>query len=82
MKKYTKNNVQSQGEKQMVKDFCTVSILKLTIFGFTHVKDICILDNLKNCLNEERDPQQPQFSQFKATNTWLYLYKNDFQKFK
>lgn len=33
----------------------TISILQLSIFGFTHVKDIKIIAEMKSCLREELD---------------------------
>lgn len=50
----------------------TVSILKLNIFGFTHIKDVCILTELKNCLRDNKDPSQPIFDDFKKENMWLF----------
>lgn len=51
----------------------TLSILKLTIFGFTHVKDINLLKELKNCIQEAKDPSQPEIIQFKMENKWLFI---------
>jgi len=42
--------------KKLIKDYMTISILYLNIFGFTHVKDISIIAEMKTCLREERDP--------------------------
>lgn len=63
----------------MIKDFMTVSILKLSIFGFTHVKDVCILTELKNCLRDAKDSSQPQFADFKKSHIWLF--GRDFEEF-
>lgn len=43
----------------------TIYILKLSIFGFTFVKKIDILTQLKNCLMEE-------FQVFKKNNPWMF----------
>lgn len=58
--------------KKLIKDYMTISILYLNIFGFTHVKDISIIAEMKTCLREERDPSQPKFTDFKTKNKWLF----------
>lgn len=57
-----------------------ISILHLSIFGFTHIKDVCILTELKNCLREEMDPSHPKFITFKTEHRWLF-HKN-YNEFK
>ena len=56
-----KSTVTQNNEKELINALMTVSILKLSIFGLTHIKDVCIMKELKNCLREERDPSQPPF---------------------
>lgn len=51
-----RTNVNLIDNKKLIKDFMTISLLQLSIFGFTHVKDISIMAEMKNCLRENRDP--------------------------
>ena len=57
----------------------TVTVMKLTIFGFTHIKDISIMNELKQCLRQQRDPSQPDIVDFKSKNRWLFI--DDLKKF-
>ena len=42
------NNVDpKKSDEQLKKEFLKVSILKLTIFGMQHIKDINILDHME-----------------------------------
>ena len=67
-----RTNVNMIDNKKLIKDYMTISILYLNIFGFTHVKDISIIAEMKTCLREERDPSQPKFTDFKTKNKWLF----------
>jgi hypothetical protein len=63
---YSDDHVMTGAAKNQIKEYMTVSILKLTIFGFTHIKDINILKEIKKCLMQEgHDPSQPDHLQFK-----------------
>ena len=74
------NMVNANSEKDIIKQAMTISIFKLSIFGFTHVKDVKLRDQMKQCLKDEKDPSQPQFAKFKIENKWLFC--RTYQEFK
>ena len=41
--KFYDENMLTGAVKNQIKEFMTISLMKLTIFGFTHIKDINIL---------------------------------------
>ena len=50
----TEKNIKD--EKHIIKNYMKFSILNLSIFGFTHIKDVRILEEMKNCLRDAKDP--------------------------
>ena len=57
---------EAKDEKYLIKDYMKFSILHLNVFGFTHIKDVCILSDMKKCLEEARDASQPRLLTFKT----------------